>query len=555
MRRLVLAAAIFATARLSVVAGGESSSLESADVVVYAGTSAGVVAAIRASDLGLNVLLIEPGRHLGGMTASGLGQTDLGNKNAIGGMAREFYRRIARHYARPEAWRWQEQGTYKAGGGQSTTQPGEDSMWTFEPSVAEAIFNQWIKSSGVTVWLGERLDLNDGVRRVGPKITELRMESGRRASGKVFIDASYEGDVMAEAGVSYHVGRESNSVYGETLNGSQPDMDRLHWHKFFFPLDPHVIRGDPSSGLLPGISPDLPPPTGVGDHRVQAYNFRVCLTAVPRNRRPLPKPAGYDPMRYELLARYIEAGRFDALDLNRPMPNGKTDLNNQGGFSTNHVGANYEYPNGDYTTRERIYRDHVDYVQGLLWFLQNDPRCPPEARAQAAQWGLPKDEFVDNGGWPHQLYIREARRMIGALVMTERHCRRDEVISDGIGCAAYGMDSHNVMRYYRDGWVRNEGNVQVKVAGPYPVSYRAVVPRLEECTNLLVPVCLSASHIAYGSIRMEPVFMVLGESAAVAAAMAVAEGIPVQQVDYSRLRARLLELGQVLDWEPHRATR
>jgi hypothetical protein len=486
------------------------------------------------------------------MTSGGLGQTDIGKKSVIGGMSREFYRRVARHYARPVAWKWQAPGTYRSDGTQSRTEPGEDAMWTFEPSVAERIFVDWIESAGVPVWFGERLDLNGGVEKREARIVALRMESGRQVTGRVFIDASYEGDVMAKAGVRYHVGREANAVYGETLNGSQPDMDARHWHKFFFPLDPYVKPGDPASGLLPGISPDQPPLTGVGDHRVQAYNFRLCLTAVPENRRPFPKPPGYDPRRYELLARYLEAGRFDALDLNRAMPNGKTDLNNQGGFSTNNIGMNYEYPDGDYAARARIWADHVTYQQGLMWFLQNDPRCPAKVRAQVAKWGLCQDEFTDHGGWPHQLYIREARRMIGELVMTEHHCRRAEVVPDGIGCAAYGMDSHNVMRYYRDGWVRNEGNVQEKVVGPYPISYRAIVPREAECANLLVPVCLSASHIAYGSIRMEPVFMVLGQSAAHAASLALETGSSVQRIDRSVLQQRLSAAGQVLDWTPPR---
>jgi hypothetical protein len=346
--------------------------------------------------------------------------------------------------------------------------------------------------------------------------------------------------------VSYHVGREGNAVYGETLNGVQTKNARSH--QFQVRVDPWVLPGDARSGLLPGLHAGGPGEEGSGDRRVQAYNFRMTLTDAPRNRLPITKPEGYDPRRYELLRRYVAAGVFDALDLNSPMPNLKTDVNNHGAFSSDHVGANYDYPDADHAGRERIFRDHVAYVQGLWYFLQNDERLPAAVREKAGRWGLCRDEFEDTGHWPHQLYVREARRMVGEVVMTEHHCRGEERVEDSVGLAAYGMDSHNVQRYVEGGAARNEGDVQVGVPGPYPVSYRAIVPRRAEATNLLVPVALSASHIAYGSIRMEPVFMILGQSAATAASLALDGGGAVQDVPYPRLRERLLADGQILEW-------
>ena len=467
-------------------------------------------------------VLMEFGRHLGGMTASGLGRTDFGNKAAIGGMAREFYRRLGKHY-------------------------GEEESFYFEPKVAERTLQEMVREAGVEVFLEERLK---SVRKDGNRIVEIVMESGNTCRAPMFVDASYEGDLMARAKVSYHVGREGNAVYDESLNGvyfGHPN------HNFKVFVDPYVVEGDAKSGLLKGISPDPPGRQGDGDRRVQAYNFRLLLTNVPDNRLPFPKPAGYDPDRYTLLARYIKAGIWDAMNLNWPLKNGKTDLNNFGGFSTDNIGRSYEWPEGDYPTRERIFQDHVTYQQGLLWFLSNDERVPEKIRQEVRTWGLPKDEFPETGGWPHQLYIREARRMVSGLVMTEHHCVRRQMEPDVVGLAAYTMDSHNCQRVVRAGRVMNEGNVEVGGFPPYPISYRAIVPRESECANLFVPVGLSSSHIAYGSIRMEPVFMVLGQSAATAAAMAIDADIPVQRVDYAQLRARLLADGQALEW--HGTTR
>ena len=512
------------------------------DLVVYGGTSAGVVAAVQAARMGKSVVLIEPGQHLGGLTSGGLGATDIGNKDAIGGISRDFYRRVATHYARDDAWNWQGRASY-----QSKRQAGgEDTMWTFEPHVAEAILNDFLAEAEVPIRFGERLDLDRGVVKDGDRIASIRMEGGRVYQGSVFLDCTYEGDLMAKAGVSYHVGREANARYGETLNGVQIGHKG---HQFRAPVDPYVEPGNPASGLLPGVQAGGPGTQGEGDRRVQAYNYRICLTDVPENQLPLPKPEGYDPLRHELLLRYIQAGVWDALNSNTPMPNRKTDINNNGAVSSDNIGRNYAYPDGDYATRAKIVADHVKYHQGMLWFLANDPRVPEKIRADVGRWGPCKDEFRDLGGWPHQLYVREARRMISAYVMTQDDCQGRGQVDDPVGLAAYTMDSHNVQRYVdEDGKARNEGDVQVGGFPPYPIAYRSIVPKESECANLLVPVCLSASHIAFGSIRMEPVFMVLGQSAATAACLAIDAGASVQEVDPSALQDRLRADGQVLAW-------
>jgi hypothetical protein len=494
------------------------------DVVVYGGTAGGVIAAVKVARMGKSVVLIEPGQHLGGLSAGGLGATDIGNKEAIGGMAREFYRRVGAAYNVEEAW-------------------------TFEPHVAEQVLNALVREANVPVVRGERLDLRAGVRKKGPRIVTILMESGRTFRGRVFIDATYEGDLMAKAGASYHVGREANAVYGETLNGVQTS-NAVH-HQFIKPVDPYIVPGDPASGLLPGVHAGSPGAEGNGDHYIQAYNFRICTTDVPENRRPWPKPADYDPLRYELLLRNFGAGDQRVPWHAVMLPNRKTDTNNNHAVSTDYIGMNYEYPDGNYATRERIIREHESYQKGLMWTLANSPRVPEEVRQHFQAWGLAKDEFTDNDNWPHQIYVREARRMIAEYVMTGHNCRGERIAGDSVGLAAYTMDSHNVQRYVDEsGHVRNEGDVQVGGFHPYPISYRAIVPKRGECTNLLVPVCVSASHIAFGSIRMEPVFMILGESAATAAVQALESDVDVQAVAYERLAERLTADGQILDWRP-----
>ncbi|WP_068770264.1 FAD-dependent oxidoreductase [Termitidicoccus mucosus] len=514
------------------------------DIVIYGASSAGIAAAVQAVRMGKSVIVVEPGDRIGGLTTGGLGQTDIGNKHAIGGISLEFYKAVHKHYNDPASWQWQGPDTYKSHG-QSGTAREEAAMWTFEPSVALKIFEQWVRRDGIEIIKGERLDRRNGVVKNGPRIAGFRTESGREFRGKIFIDATYEGDLMALAGVSYAVGREANALYDETLNGVQTRNAR--GHNLRPGIDPHVRKGDPSSGLLPFIDPAGPGEEGAGDRRVQAYCFRMCLTDHPDNRVPFAKPDGYREDWYELLFRNYEAGQQGVPWINSPMPNRKTDTNNRAGFSTDFIGQNYDYPEADYKTREEIVRRHLLYQQGLMWTLANHPRVPEDVRAQVAKWGVTKDEFAETGGWPGQLYIREARRMAGALVMTQHHCQGRETVDDSIGMAAYTMDSHNTQRYVdANGHVRNEGNVEVKGFPPYPVSYRALIPREGECENLIVPVCMSASHIAYGSIRMEPVFMIFGQSAATAAAIAMDDGVAVQKVDYNKLRERLLKDGQVL---------
>lgn len=542
------------------------------DVVVYGGTAGGVTAAVSAAREGAKVVLIEPGSHLGGMTSGGLGATDIGKAESIGGLAREFYRRVKSYYADPAAWKWEKPDEYRS----HRYDPEADVMFHFEPHVAEKIFHQMVHEAGVKVVFGERLDLKDGVLKDGARIREIVMESGRRFGGRVFIDATYEGDLMAKAGVTYRVGREGNAEYGETSNGNQPWMMRRGKEPqkadFRRAVDPYVQPGDPTSGLLFGVHDTSAGEEGVGDHRVQAYCFRLCLTNVPENRVPFPKPEGYDPARYELLLRHLTSGRKlpeyagGLAQVEHPvlgnnlmtqpprviMPNRKSDSNNKGAVSFDYVGGNYEYPDSDYETRERIIQDHINWQQGLIWFVANDPRVPAEYREPLQEWGLARDEFVDNGHWPHQLYVREARRMVGAYVMREQNCLRQELAPDSVGMGSYALDSHSTRRFIdENGNVRNEGKlVAPSVRAPYPIAYGAITPRREECVNLLVPVCVSATHIAYGSIRMEPVYMILGHSAGAAAVQAIREDCAVQDIDRKRLRAILLAGGQILEMDP-----
>lgn len=513
------------------------------DIVIYGGTSAGVTAAVQARMLGRKVVLIEPSVHLGGLTSGGLGATDIGNKAAIGGLSREFYRRIGDHYADDGAWRWQQRSDYRS----HPALRQDRAMWTFEPHVAERVLRRMLAEREVVVVLGERLDLVEGVTKDGARIESIRMESGREFVGKVFLDTTYEGDLMALAGVSFTVGREANATYGETLNGVQT-KNAVH-HQFVKPVDPYVVAGDPTSGLLPGIAPGALPEDGSADAGVQAYCFRMCTTDLPANRVAWQKPDDYDEQLYELLFRNFEAG-----DQRIPwhpiwMPNRKTDTNNNFAVSTDFIGHNYAWANSDYAARDKIFAHHLSYQQGLLWSLANHPRVPKKVRDYFQGFGLAKDEFVDHGHWPHQLYVREARRMVSDYVMTQHDCQGRRQVDDGVGLAAYTMDSHNIQRYVdAHGHVRNEGDVQVGGFPPYAIAYRSIRPARAQCENLLVPVCLSASHIAYGSIRMEPVFMVLGQSAATAACQAIANNVAVQDVDVVALQTQLLADGQVLRW-------
>ncbi|MBL9143751.1 MAG: FAD-dependent oxidoreductase [Verrucomicrobiaceae bacterium] len=522
------------------------SAADSYDIVVYGGTSGGVTSAVQAARLGKSVVLIEPTKFLGGLTTGGLGATDIGNKKAIGGMSREFYHRIWQHYSKPESWTLQTREDYfkKKPHGNSAD---EETMWTFEPHVASKVYDDMIREAKVPVVFGERLDLKSGVVKEGARIVKIVMESGRVFEGKMFIDATYEGDLMAKAGVSYHVGREPNAQYGETINGLQ--MAGAKHHQFVKNVDPYVKPGDPSSGLVWGIKPMPSGQDGDGDKNIQAYNFRMCNTSDDAIRVPFPKPANYDEKMFELLLRNFEAGDERFPWAPTPMPNHKTDTNNNFAFSTDMIGMNYDYPDGDYATRAKIWQAHEDYQKGLMWTLANHPRVPEKIRAVYAKSGLAKDEFTENGNWPRQLYVREARRMVSDYVMSEKNCKRKEIVEDSVGMGAYNMDSHHTQRYVtKEGFARNEGDIQIGTR-PYPISYRSIRPKAEQCTNLLVPVCLAASHIAYGSIRMEPVFMVMGQSAATAAAHAIDQKTTVQGIDYAKLKEQMLKDGQMLDFE------
>ncbi|MBV9866962.1 MAG: FAD-dependent oxidoreductase [Abitibacteriaceae bacterium] len=486
-----------------------------ADICIYGGTSAGVAAAVQASRMGKQAVVLEPSGHIGGLSAGGLGCTDFGNKDVIGGISREFYRRVGQKYGVAEEWH-------------------------FEPHVAEQVFHDLMDEAKVPVYYHQFLQ---AVEKNGLRITAIKLQGGLTVRAKMFVDASYEGDLMAKAGVTYDVGRESNATYGETLNGVQ--IRKLH--QFDFPVDPYIKEGDPTSGLLPGINADAPPEQGTGDKRIQAYNFRLCLTKELENRIPFPKPENYDPQQYVLLARYLATGWNEVFRKFDPIRGHKVDKNNHGAISTDFIGMNYQWPEGDYATRERIFQQHVAYTQGLMWFMGNDPSVPQAIRDEWNQWGLCKDEFTETGGWSHQLYIREARRMKSDYVMTEHNCRGEAQVEDAVGLGSYNMDSHNCQRFVKDGRVWNEGDVQIGVK-PYGISYRAIVPKRGECENLIIPVCLSSSHIAYGSIRMEPVFMVLGQSAATAAALALDRAVSVQELRYDELKKRLEQDQQVLAW-------
>lgn len=486
------------------------------DVCVYGGNAAGIMAAIQIHRAGYRAVVVEFGSYIGGLTTGGLGATDIGNKQAIGGLAREFYRELGKYY-------------------------GEEESWTFEPHAAAETLSRLAEEAGVPVYFRQALR---AVRKKDTEIREIEMEDGTIYRARRFIDASYEGDLMAMAGVSYTVGREGNQAYGETFNG-------IHYghpnHNFLRFVDPYKIAGDPGSGLCEGITEDDSGLQGEGDRRLQAFNFRLCLTDREDICTPFPCPPNYDPERYVLLSRYLKTGVWDALYLSKPLPNGKTDTNNFGAFSTDHIGQNHDWPEACYSRREEIFQDHVSYQMGLLYFLAHDSSVPAWIREELKGWGLAKDEFQSTGGWPHTLYVREARRMVSDYVMTEHHAVGRVVVEDAIGLAAYQMDSHHCRRVVRGGRVCNEGNVEIGGFGPYPISYRSICPREVECTNLLVPWCLSASHIAFGSIRMEPVGMVLGQSAAIAALLSIEGERPVQSIEMASFQERLRKAGQVID--------
>lgn len=485
------------------------------DVFIYGATPAGLMAAIELKKRGFSVAIAEITAYAGGMTTSGLGATDLGVEQAIGGLAKTFYDKVAQYYKKPKQFR-------------------------FEPHVAQQIFSQWIEEYELSIYYKQYLksvDKNDS------KLQTVTMECGRTYRAKIFLDCTYEGDLMAMAGVTYHVGREATEQYKEIYNGVQFGTEH---HKFECWVDPYKEQGNRESGLLFGIQECQEYETnGSADHRIQAYNFRVCLTTELANQIAFFKPPSYDASHYELLLRYIEQGYWDSLKLNTPLPNNKTDLNNFGGFSTDFIGMNHQFPHASFEERQQIYEQHVNYVMGLLYFLSHDDRLPAYVREDTLKFGLAKDEFQETYHFPPQLYIRECRRMISEVVMTENHAMKRKKVDDSIGMASFHMDSHHVRRIVLNGRVVNEGDIQVAVP-PFEISYRAIIPFKQQCENLIVPVCLSASHIAYGSIRMEPVFMILGQSAAVAAAIALQKGLAVQDIDYLELQQQLLAIEQIV---------
>ncbi|WP_339173826.1 FAD-dependent oxidoreductase [Solibacillus sp. FSL R5-0691] len=486
------------------------------DVLIYGATPAGITAAITLKKKGYDVRIAECSRFVGGMTTSGLGATDLGAEQAIGGLAKQFYDEIAHHYRIEKCVR-------------------------FEPQVAERIFKTWLDDHRIDVQTEQFIE---SVLLEGGQIQQIIMTDGTNYEAKQFIDASYEGDLLAHAGVEYIVGREASTDYKEIYNGVQ--FGTQH-HKFESFIDPYIEEGNPESGLLYGISDEVvKEQNGAGDHRIQAYNFRMCLTK--EQKVPFPKPNGYERNHYALLLRYIKAGHWDAMKLHTPLMNGKTDLNNHGAFSTDFIGMNYAFPDANYEEREKMYQQHVTYIAGLLYFLANDEEVPSAIREEVSQWGLAADEFAETGNWPRQLYIREARRMIGEYVMTEHNALQRITCEQPIAIASFHMDSHHCRRIVVNGRVMNEGDIQVPVK-PFTIDLRSLLPKKEHCINLTVPVCLSASHIAYGSIRMEPVFMMLGQAAGTVAAIALQEGKPVQDISYEQVKQQLTEQGQVVEWD------
>jgi len=514
-----------------------------ADVIIYGGTAAAVTAAVQVKKMGKSVLIVSPDKHLGGLSSGGLGFTDTGNKEVIGGLSREFYQRLYRHYQQDSAWKWQKRDEYgNKGQGTPAIDGNARTMWIFEPHAAEQVFEDFIRENNLTVYRNEWLDRSPkGITKKERVIQSFRTLSGQVYEGKMFIDATYEGDLMAAAGVRYHVGREANSVYGETWNGVQPNVFQ-HGHYFKANVSPYKVVGDLKSGLLPEIAPDGPGEKGAGDHKIQAYCFRMCMSNHPDNRVPFPKPEGYNPARYELLGRVFDSGWRETFQKFDPIPNRKTDTNNHGPFSSDYIGKNYDYPDATYERRRQIIRDHQLYQQGLLYFMANDARVPADVRQAVSQWGLAKDEFTDNGNWPHQIYVREARRMLGLFVMKEADALGKTDVPQPIGMGSYALDAHNAQRYVRpDGFVQNEGDIGVHPDKPYSIAYGSILPKESECSNLLVPVCVSSSHIAYGSIRMEPVFMILGQSAATAAVLSIDKKVTPQRLPYETLRNVLLK--------------
>ncbi len=501
------------------------------DVVVYGGTAGGAITAVTAAREGLTVALLEPRDHIGGLMSGGLGWTDFGKKEVIGGYALEFFFRVGRHY--------------------NIRQYGQEASWNFEPKVAERIFREMLEEAKVRVLFRHRLREKGGVEKSGRRITRIVMENGATFEARIFSDSTYEGDLMAQSGVSYTLGREGVSQYGESLAGVRDETPK---HQFLFNVSARASDGK----LLPEIFDGPYGKPGEADRKVQAYNFRMCLSSDPANQVPYPRPTGYSAARFDLFARYLEAfvannsraPRMNEVLKPDPIPNNKLDVNNNGPFSTDYIGGSWEYPEANYARRAQIWQAHIDYVAGLFYFLAHDSRVPATLRDEVGRWGLAKDEFQDTAHWPHQLYVREARRMTGEYVIVQKDLQTERTKPDPIGMGSYNSDSHNIQRIVTpEGWVRNEGDMQVSVQ-PYQIPYRILTPKRGEVENLLVPVCFSASHVAYSSVRMEPQYMILGQAAGLAAKMAIASNAPVQSIDTKALTAKLREQGAVMEYVP-----
>jgi hypothetical protein len=486
---------------------------------------------------------------MGGMSSSGLGFTDTGNKEVIGGLAREFYQLIYQHYQKPESWNWQIQSEYgNTGQGNPAIDGEKRTMWIFEPHVAEEAFETLLRDNNIVVYRDEWLDRETGVVKKEGHIVSIETMSGKVFKGNVFVDATYEGDLLASSEVTFTVGREDNGLYNETWNGVQSGVHH-HGHYFKDKIDPYKIPGDTSSGLLPRISAEVPGMNGTGDSKIQAYCYRLCLTRHPDNRIPITKPEGYDSTQYELLARLSETRWDEFFGKYDPIPNLKTDVNNHGPFSFDNIGMNWDYPEATYLRRREIIDEHKLYQKGLLYFMTTDKRLPEWVRETMNKWGFAKDEFTDNGNWPYNIYIREARRMTGEYVMTENDVLGKRPVPESIGMGSYTMDSHNVQRYVTSmGYVQNEGDIGVAASKPYKIALGSIMPLRDQCDNLLVPVCVSCSHIAFGSIRMEPVFMILGQSAGTIASLALKNRKNIHDLVYEEIKKQLIEDGQILEF-------
>jgi hypothetical protein len=520
-----------------------------ADVIVYGGTSSAVAAATQVARMGKTVIIVSPDIHLGGLSSSGLGFTDTGNKEVIGGVAREFYQLIYNHYQDPGSWKWQKQSEYgNVGQGNPAIDGKNRTMWIFEPHAAEEAFETLISQNNIKVFRNEWLDREKGVVKKRGTIISIKTLNGKEFSGRIFIDATYEGDLMASAGVQFTLGRESGSVYNEEWNGVRKDVFH-HGHYFKDKIDPYRIPGDTKSGLLPRISAEPPGENGSGDKKIQAYCFRLCLTKLSENKVPITKPEGYDSTQYELLARLSEARWNEFFGKYDPIPNLKTDVNNHGPFSFDNIGMNWDYPEASYDRRKEIIKEHVLYQKGLLYFMATDRRIPAVVRETMNQWGFAKDEFEDNGNWPYNIYVRESRRMLGDYVMTENDVLGKRNVPKSVGMGSYTMDSHNVQRYVTpEGFVQNEGDIGVPAKKPYQIDLGAIMPKKKDCNNLLVTVCVSSSHIAFGSIRMEPVFMILGQSAGTVASLSIEKKEKIHDLSYDEIRTKLESDGQILKY-------